>query len=113
MTSLPKKRPKTNPLAKRVRVAKSDSIGGVYIIWHGGQDPWTVYVGQGDIAARIAAHRQELDILRFSSLGLFVTWAKVNAPSRDGVERFPADTLSPKVAYRFPQAAPTAVNLPW
>ena len=88
-------------------------LRGVYIIWHGGQDAWTVYVGQGDIAARIDAHRQEPDILRFSSLGLFVTWAKVDTRSRNGVERFLADTLRPKIASRFPQVAPTAVNLPW
>ena len=43
-------------------------LEGVYIIWHGGQEPWTVYVGQGDIADRIAAHRQEPTILRFLSL---------------------------------------------
>ena len=88
-------------------------LGGVYIIWHGGQNPATVYVGQGDIAERIAAHRQEPDILRFLSLGLFVTWARVAAPNRNGIERFLANTLSPKVAFRFPQAVPTAVNLPW
>lgn len=88
-------------------------LGGVYIIWYGGQTPWTVYVGQGEVAERLAAHRSDPQILQYSNLGLFVTWAKVDARYRDGVELFLGQQLRPKVAVRFPQAAPIAVNLPW
>ena len=88
-------------------------LDGVYIIWHGGQNPWTVYVGQGLIAERLAAHRQEKEILQYSSLGLFVTWAKANANDRDGIELFLAQKLQPRVGHRYPSANPIPVNLPW
>jgi hypothetical protein len=93
-----------------------NGLEGVYIIWHGGAHPSTVYVGQGVIKDRLATHRQEKDILQFSSFGLFVTWAKVDGRSHDGVERFLADKLQPKVpglGARYPAAAPIPVNLPW
>lgn len=86
---------------------------GVYIVWHGGQSPWTVYVGQGAIADRLRNHRQEQEILQYSHLGLFVTWTQVDRPNRDGVERFLAERLRPKVGARSPNARPIEVNLPW
>jgi hypothetical protein len=88
-------------------------LEGVYVIWHGGQAPWTVYVGQGAIADRLRAHRQEQEILQYSHLGLFVTWAQVDRASRDGVERFLAERLAPRIGTRSPLAAPIQVNLPW
>jgi len=88
-------------------------LGGVYIIWHGGQTPWTVYVGQGLIAERLTAHRQEKEILQYSPSGLFVTWAKVNANERDGVELFLSEKLQPRVGHRYPAVGPISVNLPW
>lgn len=63
------------------------NMEGVYIIWHGGANPATVYVGQGAIAERLQAHRANPQILAYSSYGLFVTWARVDAASRGGVER--------------------------
>lgn len=89
------------------------SLEGVYVIWHGGQTPWTVYVGQGAIADRLRAHRQEQAILQYSHLGLFVTWAYVPSASRDGVERFLADQLRPRAGVHHPNVFPTPVNLPW
>lgn len=89
------------------------SLEGVYIIWHGGQTPWTVYVGQGEIAARLKAHRQNQSILQYSPHGLFVTWSGVDRLSRDGVERYLIDNLSPRVVERAPTATPIPVNLPW
>ena len=86
---------------------------GVYVIWHGGQAPWTVYVGQGAIADRIRAHRQEKEILQYSPLGLFVTWAQVQTGSRDGVERSLIERLGPKVGTRSPLAPSIQVNPPW
>jgi len=35
---------------------------GVYVIWHMGPKAWTVRVGQGDIAARLAEHQRDLQI---------------------------------------------------
>jgi len=90
------------------------NLVGVYIIWHGGQNPWTVYVGQGVIADRIAAHRSEPQILQYGPWGLFVTWASVaTKPLRDGIEAYLANQLKPKVGEAHPNVAPVGVNLPW
>jgi len=102
-----------NFLTVNLSHAHFTGLTGIYIIWHGGQNAWTVYVGQGVIADRIAAHRQEKEILQYSHLGLFVTWATVDAAYRDGVERFVAEKLQPRVGHQFPAASSVAVNLPW
>lgn len=86
---------------------------GVYIIWHGGNPARTVYVGQGDIAARLAAHRQRPEIQRYAQHGLFVTWAAVSADRRDGVERHFADTLRPLVGDAHPDVPAIQENGPW
>jgi hypothetical protein len=97
-----------------VNLAHQHFVGleGVYIIWHGGQNPHTVYVGQGKIAERLAAHRLEPQILQYLSYGLFVTWAPLNS-GRDGVERFLTDVLKPLVTRRAPDVPPVRVGLPW
>ena len=89
------------------------NLRGVYIIWHGGGQPWTVYVGRGVIADRLMQHRQNDDILRFSHYGLFVTWAQVDEYSQRGVERFLAERLNPRVGDRYPDDRAIVVNLPW
>ena len=89
------------------------NLEGVYIIWHSGEHPGTVYVGQGVIADRLKVHRQDDEILKFSHLGLFVTWARLDASSRNGVERFLAESLNPKVGSNSPSGSPIQVNLPW
>lgn len=87
---------------------------GVYIIWHGGQTPRIIRVGQGDIAQRLSAHSRDHDITSYSVFGpLMTTWAAVPGPHLDGVERFLADRLLPLVGDRHPDAAPMPVNLPW
>ena len=89
------------------------SLGGVYVIWHGSQNASTVYVGQGAIADRLRAHRQDQGILQYSPQGLFVTWVRVEPASRGGVERFLSERLRPKAGARSPDAQPIQVNLPW
>ena len=88
---------------------------GVYVIWHDGQPSWTVRLGQGDVADRIGAHRRDPRVLAYRSYGagLFVTWASVQAPYLDGVERYLADQLRPLVGDAFPNAKPIPVNMPW
>src|SRR5262249_12958427 len=87
---------------------------GVYIIWHGGQTPRVVYVGQGDICARLTVHRKDKIITAYNQFGtLRVTWAAVPAAKMDGVERYLADRLQPLVGNRHPDASPIPVNLPW
>jgi len=90
-----------------------DGFEGVYIIWHGGMSPWTVYVGQGVIGDRLSDHREDPDILKFANFGLYVTWARVAARQRDGVERYLSEQLRPKAGSRFPDVDPIQVNLPW
>ena len=86
---------------------------GVYLIWHGGRNPAVVYVGQGDIKARIQDHRSDQEIQRFEPHGLYVTWADVPDSSRDGVESFLAKRWTPKVGTDHPSAVPIEVNSPW
>jgi len=89
-----------------------NSMEGVYIIWHGGDNPATVRVGQGFIRDRLASHKEDLDILAYKQFGLYVTWAQVAASQRDGVERYLAERFNPKVGSRFPEVDPIEVNLP-
>lgn len=83
---------------------------GVYAIWAG--NTW-VYVGQGDVAARLQSHRSESAILEYRRSGeLMVTWAVVPANQMDGIERYLADTLRPAVGKQHPAVFPIPVNLP-
>jgi hypothetical protein len=87
---------------------------GVYIIWRSGNTPWTVRVGQGDIADRLSADRQNPKILAYSSLaGLRVTWVEVSEADRNGIERYLVGQLHPLVGDRYPDVQPIPVNLPW
>ena len=93
-------------------------LEGVYIIWHGGPNPRTVYVGQGNVRERLTAHRSDPQVLQYSVHGLFATWAAVRANSRSGIERYLADTLDPLVGVSHPRVtpipvAPIAVTFPW
>jgi hypothetical protein len=88
-------------------------MDGVYIIWHGGSNPKTVRVGQGNIRERLEAHRTDPDVQAYARLGLYVTWASVPEDSRDGVEAYLAQRLGPILGKRFPDTAPISVNLPF
>ena len=87
---------------------------GVYVI--GYEQPNSiapVYVGQGDVAARLRDHRANTDILKYRNRGtLRTTWATVSAANRDGVERYVADKLKPLVGSHHPNVTPIPVNLP-
>lgn len=90
-----------------------NNLEGVYIIWHGGSEPGTVYVGKGRISHRLKAHKIDPHVLRYSADDLFVTWARVEAKFQNGIERFLADALKPKVGIAHPIAPKINVNLPW
>jgi hypothetical protein len=93
--------------------AHFENLQGVYVIWHGGQASRTVYVGQGTIKERLLSHRTDPRFAPYAPFGLFVTWAAVDAFSRDGVEIYLASTLAPIVGDRHAAATPIPVNLPW
>ncbi len=86
---------------------------GVYIIWYNGNPGRVVRLGQGDIADRLKKHRRDKKILAYQEQGLLVTWAKVPARDRDGVERYLADHYPPLIGDAFPDVEPIAVNSPW
>ena len=88
-------------------------LEGVYVIWHAGSNPATVYVGQGYISDCIKEHRNNDRILIYYHWGLLVTWAKVAVRDRNGVERFLLDHLQPKVSRKGPSVPPIHVNFPW
>ena len=88
---------------------------GVYVIGYDDGDSGiaTIYVGKGDIAARLQQHRSNNTILQYAEEGtLRVTWASVPAKQRDGVEKFLADKLEPVEGDRHPNDDPVEVNLP-
>lgn len=87
---------------------------GVYIVWHGGSKPRVVYVGQGDVADRIAKHRNDPRITHYRRYGgLYVTWASVPRNQQDSVERHLADRWNPLVGVAHPEVRPLAVNSPF
>lgn len=86
---------------------------GVYIIWHAGNPGRVVRLGQGDIAKRIAAHRNDPKVTKYRPYGLYVTWAAVAASQVGAVERYLADKWNPLVGDAFPDVLPRAVNSPW
>jgi hypothetical protein len=95
-------------------LSTADAALGVYVIWHGGQTPRIVRVGQGRINERIGAHRNDEEICSYRASGLLmVTWAIVPQPLLDGVERYLANALRPLIGDRHPNVAPIAVKLPW
>ena len=87
---------------------------GVYVIWHAGPTPKVVYVGQGDVRARLEKHRDDQNIVRHEAQGeLYVTWASVSEAERDGIERYLANTFWPIEGRRHPNVQGTPVNIPW
>ena len=86
-------------------------LEGVYIIWQAVSSDATIYVGQGHIASRLSRHRATPEITKHSNL--YVTWAAVGFPYRDGVERYLIDQLRPVETERAPATTqPIVVNLP-
>jgi GH43 family beta-xylosidase len=88
---------------------------GVYVIWRASNTPASpsavVYVGQGQIAQRLAEHRSDPGLFRYGPR-LFVTWAEVAPVFSGGVEVYLARQLRPLEAARLPLAMAVEVNLP-
>ena len=86
-----------------------DAKEGVYIIWQ--KKGPIIRVGQGNIRERLSDHRRDQTIIAYDNL--LVTWASVPTQSHDGVERYLANQLNPRVGDAFPNTTPIEVNLPW
>ncbi|MXY54447.1 MAG: hypothetical protein F4Y86_18220 [Gammaproteobacteria bacterium] len=100
----------------RLDTASVTAEHGVYVVWHGGDEPETVLVGQAffvTVGEQLARLRDDERLLAYADHGLFVTWAEVkDADLLDGVERYLGDRLEP-LEGRVPDAVPLPVNLPW
>jgi hypothetical protein len=90
-----------------------NNLEGVFIVWHGGPNPATVFVGKGSIRDKITQYRSDERIQKFADLGLFTTWTPVSPESRAGVEAFLINNLNPIVRDQIPAAEPIQVNKPW
>lgn len=88
-------------------------LRGVYVIWRGGENSATVYVGQGNISQRLLQHRDEQNILQYTRDGLFVTWARANDNQLDGIEAYLHSALRPLQGINYPRVTPIPVVLPW
>jgi hypothetical protein len=86
---------------------------GVYVIWHGGTTPATLYVGQGNIRDSLLQRRADPRLQPYTNLGVYVTWAQVPAESLNGVERYLVAALGPKITGPVQQVPPISVNRPW
>ena len=84
----------------------------MYIIWHprGADNPETVYVGQGRLAFRLGAHRNDSRFNDYLQYGLRIAWAEVPQADRDGVERYLSYVLEPKIGEKHPDGAPISVK---
>lgn len=94
---------------------KLDNVEGVYVIFYldDGELGRVVRLGQGHVANRVAAHREDPDVTQYSNKDLLVTWATVSATNRDGVEAYLANLLDPLVGDRFPENREIEVNSPF
>jgi hypothetical protein len=93
-----------------------DEFKGVYIIWYitASNTSTMVYVGQGNIRERIAAHRLDSRIQNYSNYTLFVTWAQVYLePDRLGIEKYLHDKFNPLEGEPPPGVNPIRANTPW
>ena len=88
------------------------NLEGVYVIWLGGSGQ-TVYVGRGQVAARLKAHQRASWVQKYAQGHLLVTWAVVPSQFQEGVERYLAEALNPAEGQRHPATVPPiAVTLP-
>ena len=86
---------------------------GIYMIWHGGENPAVVCVGQGNIKNELAARRQEQKILQHKDKGLFVSWAEVCSAYREGAQKYLMNLWQPKLSEAHFNLLPVKVNSPW
>ena len=89
-----------------------DKLEGVYMVWLGGSQPTAICAGSGLIREEIAKLRGEPGILAMRDKSLLITWAKVDAYMRAGVERWLLENLKPKFSAALPGSTAVEVNLP-
>jgi hypothetical protein len=90
-----------------------DTAFGIYVIWHKGNAPKILKVGQGNIKERITKFRNDKDIQKYDPLGLYVTWANVSKSEIHGIETYVGTMLKPLINNGFPNVPAIEVNLPF
>lgn len=88
---------------------------GVYMIWHGGENPRIVRVGHGNIAGRLTAHQLNHQITRYASDGpLMVTWTEVEEDEeREGIALYLTQQFNPLVKEKLPEIPAVAARSPF
>ena len=88
---------------------------GVYVIWHGGENPRVIRVGQGNFATKFTLHRESPRLMWYASQGkLFVTWAAISSQAHcDGIENYLTQLFSPLLADRVASVPPLPVRSPF
>ena len=84
---------------------------GVFIIWKPKSKNNVIRIGQGNIANKLQALRNDPKITRFGS-DLLVSWASIQLKYRDGVERYLYEQYSPVTSERMNCTPLVYVNLP-
>ncbi len=82
------------------------------MIWHGGETPAVVAVGQGRIRSELAAANRDPAIQAYRHLRLYATWARVAARYREGVAAYLVEHYAPRVSHSVPDVEPIPVELP-
>jgi len=89
-------------------------LAGIYLIFTANPGRNVVTVGQGTIKECLADHRLDNAITSHRKFGpLYVTWAELSPPLRDGVEKFLIENYNPFVAGPVPDGTGIAVNPPY
>src|SRR4051812_29729564 len=93
-------------LVEKNTAAGFNTAEGVYIIWHGGQQPGIVSVGSGPIGSELTKDLSDDKIRAFEAEGLYAAWAQLAKDSQDGVHQFLSNRLKPEVGKTRPEAEP-------
>jgi general secretion pathway protein E len=89
-----------------------DGMDGVYAAWSGGSAPSPVVVGHGNIRDELTRLRSDPPIEPFRAVGVFITWARADSATLEGISRYLSETLQPKIKRPPPFAPVIEVNLP-
>ena len=90
-----------------------DEAQGVFIVFHGGEQPGIVCVGEGRLREQLKTVAHDARVLAFEKSHLYVAWAKAKEDERLGIEKYLSQRLMPKVSGESADVEPISVNLPW
>src|ERR1700748_2624153 len=92
-----------------------NGIHGVYVIWYGPSEKGegrVICAGHGFIRNKIAAHREDPTLTRYTCRQPFVTWAEVDHHHQASVAAYLNAHLNPLHGGFHGHAVQTLVNLP-